>query len=143
MSRNHSQHVTVNLHDVSIGCSAKTRGILRDNIQYRLDIRRRAGDDAQNFARRGLLFQRLVEFLEQPHVLDGDHRLIGKGFDQRNLALCEGLHLAPPHAQGTDRRTILKQRHREDGSIAELTLIADENILRIVVHIFDMDNVSV
>ncbi len=36
-------------------------GILRNDIQYRLDIRRRAGDDAQNFAGRGLLFQRFGE----------------------------------------------------------------------------------
>ena len=27
----------------------------------------------------------LLEFLEQPHVLDGDHRLIGESFEQRNL----------------------------------------------------------
>ena len=32
-------------------------------IQHRLDIRRRAGDDAQNFTRRRLLLQRLLEFL--------------------------------------------------------------------------------
>ena len=28
----------------------------------------------------------LLDFLEQPHVLDGDHRLIGKGFEQAQSA---------------------------------------------------------
>ena len=33
------------------------RGILRDDVQHRLDIRRRTGDDAQDFTRRRLLLQ--------------------------------------------------------------------------------------
>ena len=63
-----------------IVCITQPRGILRDHIQHRLDIGRRAGDDAQDFTRRRLLLQRFLEFLEQPHVLDGDHRLIGESF---------------------------------------------------------------
>ena len=31
-----------------------------------------------------------VEFLEQPHVLDGDHRLIGEGFEELDLRRGEG-----------------------------------------------------
>ena len=31
-----------------------------------------------------------VEFLKQPHVLDGDHSLVGEGFDQLDLPLSEG-----------------------------------------------------
>ena len=29
--------------------------------------------------------KRLLEFFEQSHVLDSDHRLIGKGFDEADL----------------------------------------------------------
>ena len=32
----------------------------------------------------------LAEFLEQPHVLDGDHRLVGEGFEKRDLFVGEG-----------------------------------------------------
>ena len=53
---------------------------LGNRIKHRLDVRRRAGDDAQNFARRGLLLQRLLELLEQPNVLEGDDRLVREGF---------------------------------------------------------------
>ncbi len=35
----------------------KPRGIFGDRIEHRLDIRRRAGNDAQDFTRRRLLFQ--------------------------------------------------------------------------------------
>ncbi|HEU4342198.1 MAG TPA: hypothetical protein VFU31_11555, partial [Candidatus Binatia bacterium] len=31
------------------------------------------------FTRSGLLFERLLELVEQPHVFDGDHGLIGEG----------------------------------------------------------------
>ena len=72
---------------------AHLSGILGYRIQHRLNIRRRAGDDAQNFTRGGLLFQRLLEFLEQPHVLNGDHGLISEGFEQLNLRWGEGTHL--------------------------------------------------
>ena len=61
--------------------------------KHRLNIRRRAGDDAQDLARRRLLLQRLFEFLEQPHIFDGDHGLIGEGFEKFDLRRGEGAHL--------------------------------------------------
>ena len=33
----------------------------------------------------------LAEFLEQPHVLDGDDRLVGEGFEERDLLVGERL----------------------------------------------------
>ncbi len=73
--------------------SHSSRGIFRDRIQHRLNIRRRAGDDTQDFTRRSLLLQRFLEFLEQPDVLDGDHGLVGEGFEQLDLRRGEGAHL--------------------------------------------------
>ena len=73
--------ITVDAANNSVVCLTEPRGIFRDHIQHRLNIRRRAGDDAQYLARRRLLLQRFLEFLEQPHVLDRDHRLVGEGFE--------------------------------------------------------------
>jgi hypothetical protein len=36
----------------------------------------------------------LLEFLEQPHVLYGDHRLVGESFEQFDLRRREGTHLS-------------------------------------------------
>src|SRR5215813_15053254 len=52
--------VTINAEDDSIRCATNTRGVLGNCIQYRLNIRRRAGNDSQDFARRSLLLQRLL-----------------------------------------------------------------------------------
>ena len=53
----------------------------------------------KNFARRGLLLQRFLEFLEQPDVLDGDHRLVGEGFKQLDLRRGEGAYLGATRVQ--------------------------------------------
>ena len=65
-------------------------GALDNGVEHRLHVRRRAADDAEHLGRCGLMLQRfaqfrvaLLEFLEQPHVLDGDDRLVGEGFEQR------------------------------------------------------------
>ena len=42
-----------------IASFAQPRGIFGNDIQHRLNIRRRAGDDTQDFTRRRLLLQRL------------------------------------------------------------------------------------
>ena len=63
------------------------RGALDDGVEHRLHVRRRAADDAEHLGRRRLMLQRLAqfrvalaEFLEQPHVLDGDDRLSRRRF---------------------------------------------------------------
>ena len=43
--------------------------------------------------------KRFFEFLKQPHVLDGDHRLIGEGFQKFDLRRGEGAHLDATCAQ--------------------------------------------
>ncbi len=71
---------------------ANLRRALDDSIEYRLHVGRRAADDAEHLGRRRLMLQRLaqfrvafLDFFEQPHVFDGDHRLVGKGFEKSDL----------------------------------------------------------
>ena len=57
----------------------------------------------QNLARRRLLFQgfgeiavAILQFLKQPHILDGDHRLVCEGFQKRNLLIGKRTDFSPP-----------------------------------------------
>ena len=91
--------VAIDTIDRSISRITQPRGILRDHIQHRLDIRRRAGDDAQNLARRGLLLQRFgelavasIELVEQPDVLDGDDGLAGECLKKFDLFIGKRTH---------------------------------------------------
>ena len=90
--------------------TAHPGGILGDDVQDRLEIGRRARDDPQDLACRRLLLQRLghlgvglvrpvllLQLREQPHVLDGDHRLVGEGLQQLDL-------LGPKSAQAAAAR---------------------------------------
>ncbi len=83
------------------------RGALDDGVEHRLHVRRRAADDAEHLGRRRLMLQRLAqfrvalaEFLEQAHVLDGDHGLVGEGFKQFDLLVGERTNL---HTSNDDR----------------------------------------
>src|SRR5215472_14891818 len=75
-------------------------GVLRYCIEHRLQIESGAADYPEHLACGDLLLQRfaevggaLVQLVEEPPVLDGDDGLIGKGFNQRDLAGGEGAHL--------------------------------------------------
>src|SRR5262249_40992875 len=72
-------HITIKAADKSVVCLSQPCGVLSYHVQHRLNVSRRACDNAQNLARSGLLLQRLLEFLEQAHVLDRDYRLVGEG----------------------------------------------------------------
>ena len=81
-----AQSVTVHTEDRGIERLTQARGARGHGIEDGLHIRRRAADDAQDLARRRLLLQGLgevavahLQLLEQPHILDGDDRLVGEG----------------------------------------------------------------
>ncbi len=86
---------------------------MHDGVEDRLSIAERRG--------RRLLLQRFGQFararlhrVEQPHVLDGDHRLVGKGLDQFDLLLRERPHGSAMHGEQADGESFSQQRHHED-----------------------------
>ena len=85
--------------DLGILRLAQTRCTLRDYIEYWLDIGRRAGDHAENFTRRSLLLQRLLEFIKQPNIFDGNDRLVSKSFEELELRRGEGAHFGAARIQ--------------------------------------------
>ena len=52
---------------------------LHDGVEHRLIGGRRTADHAQHFSRGGLLLERFLGLVDQAHVLDGDHGLVGEG----------------------------------------------------------------
>ena len=80
---------------------AQPRRRFDQRIEHGLQIERRAADDLEHVGGGGLLLQRFAQLVgallhrvEQPHVLDGDHRLVGEGLDQRDLLVGERPDLA-------------------------------------------------
>ena len=55
----------------------------------------RAGDHLQDVGRGGLPLQRFLGLVEQPDILDGNHRLVGKDLEQLDMAHGERTGLLP------------------------------------------------
>ena len=71
-----------------------------------------AADDAEHLGRRRLMLQglaqfgiALLDFLEQPHVLDGDHRLIGEGLEKGDLLFSERTNFRAANMDHANRNT--------------------------------------
>src|SRR5262245_31340097 len=84
--------------------------VRQHGLENRLQLSRRTADDLQHLRGRGLLLQRLGQFgrarlhlVEQAHVLDRNHRLVGEGRSQLDLFLGEradGRALQYDHTDG-------------------------------------------
>src|SRR5262245_16088956 len=105
--RSDSKRVVVRQKDSRVIGAANFCGVFSHNIQNRLKVRRRAGDDAQDLARRSLLLQRFLEFLEKPHVLNSDDRLVGEGFKELDLRSGKGANLHATRVKSSDQFSLL------------------------------------
>ena len=92
----------------------------RNRIEHRLYVGRRARDHAQDLGGRRLLLERFakvavarLELVEEAHVLDRDHCLVGEGLDELDLLRCERPHLRPVDRQSPDRNPFADERRGE------------------------------
>ena len=108
------QHVAVGQVHRSGRGVAKARRAVGDRIEHRLHVGRRARYHAQDFADRGLLFERFPGLVEEAHVVDGDRGLPGKGLQQRDLIGREGSRLATPEQYHAVGAAFAHERHGED-----------------------------
>ena len=65
---------------------------------------------------RGQFVGALLQFAEQPRILDRDHRLGGEVFEQRNLLFGERPDFVPMDVDDAEERALAAQRHREPGA---------------------------
>ncbi len=79
----------------------------------------RAADDLQHFGGGGLLLQRLLRLVEQPRVLDRDHRLVGEGAQQRDLVLGERPRRLAHHHDRADAAVFPQHRREHAREIAD------------------------
>src|SRR5262245_61526081 len=110
--------VTDSYQDGDTGAGKQLQAALGDRLEYRGRVGRRVADHAQYRAGGGLILERLLRLVEQTHVLDSDHRLIGEALYQSDLAWCEFTHLRPVDTKVSEYRPLLQEGHREEGPSA-------------------------
>src|SRR5262245_51528617 len=97
------------------------RGALDDCVKHRLHVGRGSTDDAEHFRSSGLMLQGLTQFrvalldlLEQPHVFDRDHGLIGEGLEKGDLLLIERTNFRAANHNDPYWNALSKQRRGKD-----------------------------
>jgi len=123
MRRNETQAVALCTIDIAKRGVADADSVLQHRCKHRLKIARRAADNLKHLRHRCLLLQGLRELprtrlhrLEQPRVLDRDHRLVGEGLDQLDLLLGEWKYGSTVQDEHANWRPITQKRHAEDGA---------------------------
>src|SRR5262249_3278280 len=81
------EYIAVIEQQVAEAGLADANSVLQHGLEHGLQFSRRTADDLEHVGGGGLLLQGLAQLVEQPRVLDGDDRLIGKGFEKRDLLI--------------------------------------------------------
>src|SRR5262245_53813868 len=84
-----SQRVAIDEVDLDVIGAAKPGRSLGNRIKDGLQIGWGTGYDTQDLARGNLPLQRIFRLVEQPDILDSDHRLVGEGLEQSGLVVGE------------------------------------------------------
>src|SRR5262245_60733703 len=120
----HVIKLAATLEDDPIFGFADPHGGLDKGVQHGLKVKCRSTDDFEHIRSRSLLlegFSQLIGthpyLLEQPYVLNGNHRLIRKGLEQFELLVAERAHLRSSYSQSTNRLIILHQRRGSNRSM--------------------------
>ena len=129
--------------------AGKLRRLGDNGVEHGLQVERRV-DRLGDFAERAQLLDRLRELararlhlVEQPHVLDRDHRLVGKGGDQLDLLVGERPHRSCAAATMTPiGRSFAQQRDTEHGAEAADLLSLQLRVFRISQHIGNVNDLA-
>ena len=122
MVRYRAMNIAFHEPDDDVVRSAEARGALSDRVEHRLGVGGRAADDAQNLRCRRLLLERFLRLVEQPHVLDRDHRLGGERFEELDLFIGERrtssrrMRITPIAVSSRSSGTARKDRSRDTAS---------------------------
>src|SRR5256885_5146600 len=90
---NQPEGVTFAAKEVSPVAATELVGILDHDVEDRLEVECGAADALEYVRGRRLLFERFLRLVEEPHVLDRDHRLVGERLDELDLARRETCRL--------------------------------------------------
>src|SRR5262249_54957244 len=147
--RRQMYQLTIVPADHAEGTFAQAHRASSDGIEYWLYVGRRAADDAKDLARGSLLIERLghlrmrlrqrlvllLELLEQPHVLDGNHSLGGEDLQKLDLSLGKASGLGARDGDRPDGDALTQHRDRHDASIRLDPRLLAKPVVRIGVDV--------
>src|SRR5215470_2160954 len=82
----------------------------------------------------------VLDFVEQPHVLDCNRRLVGKRRDEFDLLIGEWPHLGTSQSENTDWCALAQHRNTENSKIMASSLNLGPGIFRISSYVGNMND---
>ena len=141
--------LAVEREDHSEGRLAQLPRIRRDRLEHRLHVALRLADHAQDLAGRRLLLQRFgqvavarLQLVEQPRVLDRDHRLVGEGLEHGDLSFGEHRRFGASDGDRSNRAAVAEHRHGKDAAKPGRLSQALQAIFGILANIRNVDDGS-
>src|SRR5262249_21775559 len=114
-----------------------------DGVERRAQLVAHAGYELRLVLARQLqLAALLLDFVEQPHVLDRDHRLVGEGGGELDLAVVEWFYRAALQHDRADRDSLAQQRNTEHCASADFSYDVPQNVFRVVQNIGNMYDIA-
>src|SRR5262249_1779628 len=140
--------VFIEIHRSEFGLTNPHR-VPQHALEYRLQLARRAADDLQNLRSRSLLLKRFgklararLHLIEQAHVFDRDHRLVGEGGDKADLLLGEWPHRLGLQDNDPDWSSFAQQWQPQPRASAADFRSFLQGVFRIGQNIGDLDDAS-
>ncbi len=114
------EHVLRLLRRLAVDAVENQFGVAEDGVERRAQLVAHVGEELRLvLARFRELMALVLDLVEQPHVFDGDHGLVGEGGEQFDLLVGKGLELSVVSATRTPNRdTFTQQRYAEHSAIA-------------------------
>ena len=114
-----------------------------DGVERRAQLVAHAGEELRlALARLRQLLALVLDFVEQPHVLDRDHRLVGEGRDQLDLLVGERPRprVCPDHCANRD--ALAQHRHAEHRAEAAQSLRLWPVVFRVGQDVGNLDRLA-
>ena len=95
---------------------ADAGSVLQHRVEHWLQVARRAADRLEHVGSGSLLLQGFTQLVQQPRVVDGDHRLVGEIADKLDLLFGKRTNLLAIDDDSPDQLVVLEHGHANYGS---------------------------
>ena len=118
-------------------------GITEDGVERRAQLVAHVGEELRLvLARLGELPALVLDFVEQPHVLDRDHCLVGKRRHQLDLSIREASNRSAHQHDYADRGALAQERNAEYAACTQFSGRIAQGEFRIVQNVGHMHDAA-
>src|SRR5262249_52370633 len=118
-------------------------GVTQDGVEWRAQLVAHIGEKLRLVLARDFELPALVlNFVKQPHVLDCNRSLVGKGRNQFDLLIGEGSYFRARQSQNADRDALAQHWDAESCAKVAQSRRFNEGVFRICLYVRNMNDAT-